>query len=341
MKLFSIIIPCHNSSLYLDDCFDSVTKQTIGINNLEVIFVNDASTDNTGEILNQYESLYPESVITIHLSENIKQGGARNVGLQYATGEYIVFLDSDDWLDVAFLEIIYNIIHTQDIDILQFPFVNVLFKNEEVIQQQNPVYWQGLRLLDTHDARKDFLIHQHFNCGSQCKVYKTDLIRNTGAAFLTGVAYEEPSFVYPLFFHAKRIYSFEKGMYFCRQHEASTMKSYITKPGKLYDHPYVQLSVYKQMRAQYELYSLYKEEIDFYFLFTFYIETIIFSKIGNLYLGYDFFLLMQDTVKSMLPKWKENSYINSFLTPNQFRILSSVEETLTYESFPNFLKEIE
>ena len=109
MKKISVITPCYNSYDYLDKCFDSLVNQTIGIENIEIIFVNDASTDNTGEKLNSYEALYPESILVIHLDENVKQGGARNVALQYVSGEYIIFVDSDDWVDLSYFETVYNI----------------------------------------------------------------------------------------------------------------------------------------------------------------------------------------------------------------------------------------
>ena len=101
----------------MDKCFESLVNQTIGIENMEIIFVNDASTDNTAEKLNVFEAMYPESVLVIHLDENVKQGGARNVALQYVSGEYLVFIDSDDWVDYNYISILYEIIKEYDADI--------------------------------------------------------------------------------------------------------------------------------------------------------------------------------------------------------------------------------
>ena len=338
MKKISVITPCYNSYDYLDKCFESLVNQTIGIDNMEIIFVNDASTDNTAEKLNLFEALYPNSVLVIHLDENIKQGGARNVALQYVNSEYLVFIDSDDWVDLSYLETVYNIAKENDVDMLQIPFVYIHEENNDITR--SPVYWTGLRTLEDIDSRKQFLTKQFFTCGAPNKVYKTSLLLETGARFLQGVAYEEPSFVFPLFFHIKRIYQLDADLYFYRIHDASTMTSYITKPGKLYDHPFVQLSVYKQLRSNPDLYSIYKDEIDYYFLFTFYIETLYFAKMGNLHLGYDFFLLMQNTVRNMLPDWAKNPYINSLLTDMQKTTLNSVAHNFTEEEFLNFKKNL-
>lgn len=341
MKKVSVITPCYNSYEYLDKCFESLVNQTIGIENMEIIFVNDASTDNTGEKLNSFEALYPDSVLVIHLDENVKQGGARNVALQYVSGEYLVFIDSDDWVDLTYLETVYNIVKENDVDMLQIPFVHVHGEGENATYTKTPAYWEGLYVMEDTNARKHFLTHQLFNCGAPNKIYRTGMVRKANACFLQGVAYEEPSFVYPLFFYANRIYQLDAKMYFYRLHETSTMTSYITKPGKLYDHPFVQLSVYKQIRSNLEFYSIYKDEIDYYFLFTFYIETLYFSKMGNLYLGYDFFLLMQNTVRNMVPDWAENSYIQTLLSEPMSEALASVACELSEEEFLEFKKNLQ
>nr|WP_039121459.1 glycosyltransferase family 2 protein [Ligilactobacillus ruminis] len=79
----------------------SYVGQSIGIDNLELIFVNDASKDDgqTWNMLNEIEEAYPESLIIIDLTCNRRQGGARNEGLKYASGEYIAFVDADDWVE--------------------------------------------------------------------------------------------------------------------------------------------------------------------------------------------------------------------------------------------------
>lgn len=86
-KLISVIIPCRNVSKWLPQCFLSLVKQTIGIEKIELIFVDDASDDGgaTWKLLNEMEKAYPESIAVIGLDENVRQGGARNIALKYAT----------------------------------------------------------------------------------------------------------------------------------------------------------------------------------------------------------------------------------------------------------------
>ena len=105
MKKVSVIIPCFNATKYLPKCFMSLVQQTIGIDQIELIFVDDASTDEdaTWNMLQEFERAYPESIMILKLEENMRQGGARNVALQYATGEYIAFVDADDFVAENYL----------------------------------------------------------------------------------------------------------------------------------------------------------------------------------------------------------------------------------------------
>ena len=97
----SVILPCYNVAEFLPRCMKSLEKQTIRFDNLEWIFVDDASTDNGktwNEIL-KFEAKHPDNVIAIQLEKNRCQGGARNVGLEYASADYIGYIDPDDWID--------------------------------------------------------------------------------------------------------------------------------------------------------------------------------------------------------------------------------------------------
>ncbi|MBU5431048.1 glycosyltransferase family 2 protein [Kineothrix sp. MSJ-39] len=312
MKKISIIIPCYNVELYIDDCFNSLKKQTIDMDSLEIIIVNDASTDNTLEHILAFEKEYPESVLVINLTENIKQGGARNIALQYATGEYISFLDADDWVDNDFYEDLYHIARKYNAEIVQFPFRRVLLDEdgkvikEKIIPNSNYV---GYYSIQNNDDRKHFLNGRLINCGSQSKFYNGDFIRKLQPSFIPKVAYEEPSFVYPLLLKVNRIYCYEKPKYNYRIHTGSTMQSYVSQKGKLYDHPFVQLSVFEKIRNDSQIYNQFKEEIDYYFLFSFWVETIYFAKSGSLYIGFDFFQIMKDSIQNLLPTWYNNIYI--------------------------------
>ena len=107
-KKFSVIIPCYNVSAYIDRCMTSVIRQTVGMDDIEIICIDDASTDATWICLQQWEKQYSENVMLIQLESNRKQGTARNIGMCYASGEWIAFVDADDWLEPDYLEQLYG-----------------------------------------------------------------------------------------------------------------------------------------------------------------------------------------------------------------------------------------
>ncbi|MEG1066587.1 MAG: glycosyltransferase family 2 protein, partial [Erysipelotrichaceae bacterium] len=104
MKI-SIIIPVYNCESYLEQCLDSVCNQTL--KDIEVIAVDDGSTDSSFSILERYRDLYPK-VLHIYKQSNGGQASARNLALKYATGEFLGFVDSDDWIDKSMYEVMYN-----------------------------------------------------------------------------------------------------------------------------------------------------------------------------------------------------------------------------------------
>ncbi len=110
MPKLSIIIPVYNVEEYLKDCLNSVLKQRF--TDYEVICINDGSTDNSLQILNEYKLKYPQ--IKIIDQENKGLSAARNKGIEKATGDYILFLDSDDWLVDNALEMLANAIVDED-----------------------------------------------------------------------------------------------------------------------------------------------------------------------------------------------------------------------------------
>lgn len=106
MPKVSVIIPVYNVQEYLRECLDSLVNQTIK-EDLEVIIVNDGSKDKSQNIIDEYVEKYPK-LFKSYIKENGGQGSARNYGVKKASGEYIGFVDSDDYIENDMYEILYN-----------------------------------------------------------------------------------------------------------------------------------------------------------------------------------------------------------------------------------------
>lgn len=118
----SVIVPCYNVEQFLPRCLDSLVNQTL--KDIEIICVNDASPDNSIAILRDYETRY-SNVVVIDLKENACIGGARNRGIEIARGEYITFVDSDDWVELDMMEKLYSKAVETGMDAVSCGFDNV------------------------------------------------------------------------------------------------------------------------------------------------------------------------------------------------------------------------
>ena len=118
----SIISAIYNSEKWLEECIESLVNQTL--KDIEIILVNDASPDNSLDILKAYKNKYPNLIKLIDLKENIGGGGALNRGLEIANGEYVNFVDPDDYVDLNMCEKLYLKAEKDEADIVQFNYIN-------------------------------------------------------------------------------------------------------------------------------------------------------------------------------------------------------------------------
>lgn len=335
MKI-SIIVPCYNAAKYIEECFDSICRQTIGMKELQVILVNDASSDDTLQFLEKFQREYPESVVVVDLKENHKQGGARNAGLKYAEGEYITFLDADDWLAPEMCEKTYHTAKENDIDILQFPFVHVF--PEKMITDTSAQY--GLLDGNIDSIKRGILAGFFLTFGSQNKLYKRQLLEEAHAQFLEGVVYEEPYFVYPLLFLAKRFFCMKEGLYYYRQTAPSITGIYMKRKKTLYDHPYVQMELLKKLVSEEKYIEKYYAEIELHFLYSYYMETLYFAGNADADLEKTYFEKMQQNVQMLFPEYKQNQYLNLQEFAGLKRVLQSLDKRYTQEELADYCKQV-
>ncbi len=202
MKRFSIIIPNYNKGLYVKDCLDSIFNQTIDKNKLEIIFVDDGSTDNSLEIASSYD------VNIIH-SNRTRAGGARNKGLDIATGEYIIFIDSDDYLTSNnSLKILDDKIKDEDCVVFNYTKIALDDTLSEIIQ-----------LNETIDKR----IADNMNLGVVTYCVKREVIGQT--RFLEGCAYEDVLYTLNIWCKCQTITYLEGSFYTYRKTENSITTS--------------------------------------------------------------------------------------------------------------------
>lgn len=206
---FSIIIPVYNVERYIEQCIDSVLNQTY--KNIEIILVNDGSTDNSGKICDTYSNNIDVKVIH---QNNRGLSDARNTGIKNAHGEYIVFLDSDDyWNDIKFLENINNILSNKEFDLIGFGFSKFFEKNNKIVSRNYENY---------NDTDIDILIKENiFKACAWDKIVKKSIIDSMNMKFESGYYSEDIDWCSKLLVYCNNIYFYNKPVYIYRQRDNS------------------------------------------------------------------------------------------------------------------------
>jgi glycosyltransferase involved in cell wall biosynthesis len=173
----SIIVPVYNAEKYLDKCINSLLNQTY--NNVHIILINDGSTDNSGNICNMY-SRSDERVFVLH-KHNEGVSAARNAGIDTSIGEYLLFVDSDDWLENNTVAELIKIQKKDNFDVIMFGFLREDFNGNN----QKPISFQKNQLNSKDEVMKvlpDLIKNESIN--SPCnKLYKSNIIKDNDIKF--------------------------------------------------------------------------------------------------------------------------------------------------------------
>ncbi len=304
MRSLSIVIPCHNCADSIYESWMSVKNQTLSRDEWECILVDDASTDEgrTWEALCAIEQEAPENVKLIHLEENLRQGGARNVGISYAEGKYLLFLDADDRWEPYACSRVLQVASETGADLIQFN--HIVHCGQQSLVRENTRVFEQVEISAPED-RIPFLNATKVTYGCWNKLYSLDLIREAQALFPEHVVYEEPLFVYPCFLYARKVVLLPEALYIYEIHPDSTVTSAIGT--HLLDHPNVQLQLLEYCLKRPELYRMYRDVIALYFLWSYYCETLCFAgQRRDAFLPLAYFQGMQEICRKLFPDWREN-----------------------------------
>lgn len=203
MLRLSIIIPVYNVENFLRRCVESVENQDIPQADYEVILVNDGSTDQSGEICSALAGEYAN--IKLISKENGGLSSARNAGLDVANGEYVMFVDSDDYIYPDVLKYLLDCCKTNDLDVCHF-YYNVADGNDKTTRAESPFGYD--KVLSGEEV---------FNCymiGSACaNIVKLSVLREHDLQFYVGIIHEDVEFMTRLLCYVKRLMVVDKDVY--------------------------------------------------------------------------------------------------------------------------------
>ena len=226
MKKISVILPFYNVEKYVDRVMTSLKDQTLGFDNMEVICVDDCSTDSTVNKLHNWEAEYPDNIMLIKLPSNSRQGAARNIGLTYASCDYIVFIDSDDWVEKNYLEKLYDIATTGSYDLVQCDYIrdfsSELVYNDRTAENSKANTPSEEFIISNDDIRKKTLKDKQINNLPHCKLLKKSLLLDNNIVFTEGLAYEDSYFGVLLNMYFDKAYYLHEKLYHYFVNQSST-----------------------------------------------------------------------------------------------------------------------
>ncbi|MCU7207418.1 glycosyltransferase [Turicibacter sp. GALT-G1] len=214
----SVIVPIYNVENFVEECLNSLRYQTLS--DIEVILVNDGSTDNSiGKIKHLLDSCNYFKLIN---QENAGLSAARNTGLKYATGEYIAFVDSDDYVEPTFLEELYNTAIEDNLDIVMGGYKKFQNNCYEEIRRNSNLYdtvMTGIEFL------KSELKYDDYRMEVWDDLYRSEFLKEYNLKFEEGLLHEDELFTPLAFLQAKRVKLIESNKYIYRQRENSIMSN--------------------------------------------------------------------------------------------------------------------
>ncbi len=224
----SIIIPFNNVEQYIEQCLDSVINQTL--KDIEIILINDASNDKSRELVQHYIN-NDERIKIIDINERKGQGYARNRGIEIARGQYIGFVDSDDFIEKNMFEKLYNTAVKDDTDItmcmvneyddINGKYISSDYYSLDILQRFEE------RVFSAEDTKNEIL---DINMALWNKIYKRDFLLKTGEKFPEGFIYEDLPFFFGTYSKAQRINIVWKILYHYRiNRKNSTMVQFNNK----------------------------------------------------------------------------------------------------------------
>ena len=217
MPKVSIIMPVYNAEKYLCEAIESVLKQTY--TDFELFLINDMSTDNSKQICIEYAKRDRRIVLLENNSETHGPGPTRNIGLDYATGEYIYFMDADDWIDDRLLQCAVHRMQETEADIVGFGVVYEVHDG----QNTSKYCWSGKRILLKDEIKRDF---SYFWKASSFSLWIYLFRRETvkSIKFENMISGEDISYVLDAFCNAEKIAYISKVLYHYRYVEGSTSR---------------------------------------------------------------------------------------------------------------------
>lgn len=295
MVKVSIIVPVYNVEKYLEKCLDSLVKQTL--EDIEIIVVNDGTKDNSQQIIDRFYKRYPKKIKSF-IKDNGGLSSARNYGIKRASGEYIAFVDSDDYVDIQMYEYMYRKAEEGEFDIVCCDFNEI--RDDKFISCNCKIEKDILSKEEVKEAMVDFYP------SAWNKLYNKNLLKEVQIEFKEGIWFEDVEFIYRLLPYISSIGVVHKCLY-----QYLIRKGSITSTNDMRIYHYIDnwnglINYYKE----HNLYDDYKDILEYNYvryLYATFIKAATKFEINEFNIAVKVAI---NNVDKCFPLYKKNKYIN-------------------------------
>ena len=300
----SVIVPVYNGEKYLSRCIDSILGQTL--RDIEIILIDDGSKDNSGQIMADYQKRYPGMVKTIYNHINRTTGTSRNIGVSQAEGEYIGFVDADDWIDADFYEKMYGQAKEKNADIVTCGVLRVNENGESKLFFLPPEDWD-MEL--TTENKKKMIV----NCfgGMWNNIFRRSIWVEKGFRVIEESTYNEDMTSVLFLLLSKKMAIVDEPIYKYWENQCGNGAFNET----IYERVVSDAKKIILEAERLNVYEMYKEEMVFYTLYNtllYYIPIMEDKKIYDSF-PYDRYYFLLKHVKQIYPDYMKNKYIEEKL----------------------------
>ncbi len=318
----SVIVPVYNMAAddKLKHCLDSLVNQTLPDGEIEIIAVDDCSTDNSFEIMQNYEKNYPGRFVAVHSPVNHHQGGAKNLGLGRAKGEWLGFIDADDWIVPDYYERLLKKADETGADMVGCDYSLVdhyTFEPGQVVHNNTP---EQTGVMNEEKYRKLLL-----DTGSLVvKIYKRYIVlgekEQSFDIFPEDIFYEDNAVSNTWMLRVKHFEYIEEPLYFYYQHDASTVHTVSKK--NLEDRMVAGRQILAEALENGYL-DTYKPEIEFMYTVLFYVNTLFSAMPKEQHIEdcYSFTRKMGQEMKKAFPDFQSNPYYIDRIHPEEKKLI--------------------
>lgn len=325
MKKISVIIPCYNVQDYIEQCILSLTDQTIGVENLEIIAVNDASTDDTLGRLLCLEQQFPQSVMVINCEENRKQGAARNIGISYASADYISFVDADDWIELTAYEKMYRKAMQYNCDAVAVGY------KPEYSRESSPMGPNGNKdqyYVIENDIERGGFVGVGFGMGILGNMYRRSMVLDNQIFFPEGYFYEDDYWFVLSMHYINSAYIFGEDFYhyYCRPDSTIHKRNSIhqldrARVEEMKLQELIKRGIFQRFPTLYE-----HEFIQRYYMEMLYVLFMQFDTCD-----YDVIRMLHDNAYHIFPNYRDNPFVIRILNGKGGAYMKEVYEALDCE----------